>query len=63
MNIDIDSIIDMILSVFSYISEFTVTVGGVTFSLISFFLAFIIVDVIILFIKAFTTPKGGDDNG
>lgn len=63
MNIDIDSVIDMILSAFGYIADFTVTVGGVTFSLINFFLAFIVVDVIILFVKAFTSSKGGDNSG
>lgn len=60
MNIDIDAVIDMVLSVLDYLADFTVTIGGVTFNLLSFFLAFIVVDVIILFIKAFTSSKGGD---
>lgn len=63
MNINIDDIIDMVLSALDYLADFTVTIGGVTFSLIGFFLAIIVVDVIILFIKAFTSSKGGDSNG
>lgn len=60
MNINIDDIIDMVLSVLGYLADFSVTIGGVTFSLLSFFLGIIVVDAIILFVKAFTSSKGGD---
>lgn len=62
MNINIDSIIDMVLDFVDYLAEFTVTIGGVSIGLIDFFLVFIVVDVIILFIKAFTSKGGGNSD-
>lgn len=60
MNINIDNIIDMILYCIEQIAEFTVTIGGISIGIIDFFLVFILVDTIILFIKAFTSSKDGD---
>lgn len=62
MNINIDSVIEMVVYLFDCLTSFTVTIGGASIGLVEFFLAFILVDAIVLFIRAFTSSKGGDNS-
>ena len=61
MSIDINEVIDEIIDIFDLMSSIPVQIGSLTIDLLSIEILFILVNAIIFFITAFTSPKKGDE--
>lgn len=63
MTISVDAILDLIAQIFDFMRDVSVTVGGVSFSLLDFEIALILVDLIIYFVTTFTSRSDSDSDG